>query len=168
MALSDSLRAQIYLSALGAIQRGGEYSDDAAVARMVRAKFGTEPPTSYLSYLNIVRQARKASEAAGKMEADPTKPLGQSQTPATPSTAQSGSRYEYRIVIVADPGNGGEVFRTAVTVTSETPLSQQDLVAIGVEMFNRQNLERDYRNRIGRLGANPAIDVIVTAAGRTR
>lgn len=167
MALSSAVAASIYLSALGHVRGDPSNADAAAIARTIRGRFPPDRRPGFFDTINIVRTAIRAVRAGGQLESDPSRPLAPGDHPKVPSTAVNQGSYEYRIVIVADPGDGTDPFRTGVTVSSPVPLSEADLARIAQQIYDSQNFERDYRNEVGRVGPGAGVSVVVVSAGRT-
>lgn len=166
MALSDTVKSQVFLKALGSIRRDGGNADINAIARKLKQDYDVNNSESLLAFRNVVQQAARANQAGKRLTDTDPGPITAKEHPVDPTLYDSPQRYGYRVVIVVTPTDGGEPFETAVTIHSDQRLSYADISSQAQAAYQSQSLERDYRNQIDRVGPSYAIEVHVITAGQ--
>lgn len=166
MALPAIIRSQAWLSALGMLRADPDGADLGTITREIRNKYDGDRVYTTIDFLNVARSAQRAAQAGDELTDARTVATPGASLPAVPSTALNPDRFEYRVVVVIEPADGGDEVRTAITVTSSRSLSHADVVSQAEEAV-REN-ETDSRDTLGPDKVKPAdhVSVIILTAGR--
>lgn len=156
-----------FQSALGGIRAGGTQADIGAIAKELMAKFPTDPPTPFVSYLNIVRQADQAWRSGADLDIRPNDPHTIRGVPIDPSIGPGNPRFAYTVIVTAHRQDGTKT-DTRIIVRSSDPMSYEDI---------RQQAESAVSNGVQESSSNPDgvrgngvthYTVTVVSAGRSR
>lgn len=122
MPLSDTIRSQITLKALGAIRASGPTPDLTAIARSIRAKLAI-PGSDAGAVQGIVRSVQSSYTHAGRLEPTFQGPLLVREHARDWTLAGQSDRFGYRVVVRVTPTDGSGAWETAVTVTSPSTMT---------------------------------------------
>lgn len=167
MPITDALRALALRSAEAFRRAQGEQPHIGNIIRSLRDKFDPFRRYSYGIFQRIAEAADRAYRAGRAMDDAANQGAPFLPVPRLSGNAGDGRGYSYRVVIVVTPADGGDEFSTAVTVTSDRPMSPAEVRAEAYRAYQEGRLERDYRSQIEGLGDSPTIDIFIVGASRT-
>lgn len=165
MAVSLTLQSQAFLGALARLRRDGANANLQHITRDVSSNLGITLPGDRGTISSIVRSADKAYRSGSSLDGTNQGPLTVKEHATDATLRGNADRFGYRVVVQVggSPSHGG--FETAITVTSPTTMSFQQIEAAARNAVQQQSLERDYRSQLDRAGPNPQVRVFVLTAG---
>lgn len=168
MALPLAVAADVFISALSRIRALRGVFNAVEMAGQLQQRFRMNDPADFFSFLNQVRNADRSYNAARQLPGDPTARIPERSHPVDPSVTERGYRYGYRVVIVADPGDGREAVETLVVVDSDTRLSPDEVRDRAAEMYSQQRFERKSAEKMRSVGPVAELTFYIVGIGRSR
>jgi hypothetical protein len=168
VALTGQVAQIVFRSAVAIIRSSSGRVPEGRLTDRIIAIHGRGPGQSYQSYQAVARQAQRTVDAAGRAEADPTRPLSRGELPVDPSLDPAAAAYQYRTLVrVTALDHTGEV-TYATDVQSDDPLSIQDISLFANKHFQAWTSTGTTGRAIAALGSRVAVAVELLSAGRSR
>jgi hypothetical protein len=138
MALTNLQKQSLMLTADQWIRRNGPpiVASVSSLARYLFDYVRADNRQAFSNYQNIARQAVRAATVAQEMQDNPNAAI--LTLPTYPGLTQENRKYTYRIVVAAKNADGEELWSTAVSVESSSPLTGQEAQNIATQMVVQQ------------------------------